>query len=111
MGISCVSQLPFSNEIKEKLRDLVQMILEASVDCTKIVLFGSYARAEQTALSDFDILVLSQMEVPQEVRGELCSKFEQRNSDLIFYRNSDFELSETLLVERIKKEGVLLWKR
>lgn len=45
MGISCVSQLPFSDEIKEKLHNFVQMILDASVDCTKIVLFGSYARA------------------------------------------------------------------
>lgn len=110
MGTLYVEQLPFSDKVKASLGSLVQMIVDARFDCEKIVLFGSYARAEQTAASDFDILVLSHQNVPREIRGELCSRFEERNSDLIFYCSSDFESSDALLVRKIKKEGVLLWK-
>lgn len=110
MGISYVEQLPFGSPVKALLRDLVQMLIDARIGCEKIVLFGSYARAEQTVSSDFDILVLSPQHISREIKGELCSKFEERNSDLIFYRSSDFESSDTLLVKRIREEGVLLWR-
>ncbi|RKI23662.1 nucleotidyltransferase domain-containing protein [bacterium 1xD8-6] len=110
MGISYVEQLPFGGLVKAQLHDLVQMLIDARIGCEKIVLFGSYARAEQTVSSDFDILVLSPQHISREIKGELCSKFEEKNSDLIFYRSSDFESSDTLLAERIREEGVLLWK-
>jgi predicted nucleotidyltransferase len=108
MGISYVEQLPFGSPVKVLLRDLVQMLIDARIGCEKIVLFGSYARAAVS--SDFDILVLSPQHISREIEGELCSKFEEKNSDLIFYRSSDFESSDTLLVKRICEEGVLLWR-
>ncbi|KSV58739.1 nucleotidyltransferase domain-containing protein [Acetivibrio ethanolgignens] len=105
-----INLLPFSDDVVKKLDNLVSVIRSSVTDCCKIVLFGSYARAEYKASSDFDILVLTETVVPREIRGELYSFFEENNSDLVFYTTEAFNDSQALLVRRIKKEGVLLWK-
>jgi len=110
MGTLYVNRLPFEDSIKQKLERLVQIVLTAVIDCKCIVLFGSFARAEQTVHSDLDILVISGDEVPREVRGSLCSVFDEENADLLFYREEVFYGSTALIVTQIKKEGVLLWK-
>ena len=110
MGKSYVEYLPFDNSVKQQLHVLIQLILDCKIDCSRIVLFGSYARVEQTAHSDLDILVLTSNEIPREVRGSLCSKFDELNADLIFYQEDIFKNSDKLLVKLIKREGVLLWK-
>lgn len=105
-----IKRLPFSDSEKTALQKLVNRILDNKVSCTKIVLFGSYARAEHTIESDFDILVLTKEEISREKRGLLCSMFEENNADLVFYTEEQFADSTCLLVQCIKKEGVLLWK-
>lgn len=105
-----VGILPFSRACKDRLRFLVDMILQNISDVEKIVLFGSYARFEQTASSDLDILVLTEKDVPRELRGGLCSVFDENNADLVFYTVDRFQQSSCLLVKKIKKDGVLLWK-
>lgn len=108
--MSNVECLPFSSDVVSKIGRLVEMILDSVNDCQKIVLFGSYARAEYKASSDLDILVLTKAEVPRELRGELCSIFEENNADLVLYTTSIFENPHALLVQQIRKEGILLWQ-
>lgn len=110
MMIDNVSKLPFNQETKNALRELVDMLISANIHCRKIVLFGSYARAEQRVTSDFDIFVLTDKEVDRYVRGELHAKFDERNSDLVFSTVTSFEKSNSLLYRRIREEGVLLWR-
>lgn len=109
--MSYVDKLPYSVIIKEKLRIMVQLLLNADFDCSKIILFGSYARMEQKAGSDLDILVLTTSDVPREIRGGLCAAFEELGADLIFYKESVFNDSSRLLTQRVREEGILLWKR
>ena len=110
MAKFCVEQLPFENRVKSKLCEMVKLILKCEIMCERIVLFGSYARMEQTVHSDLDILVLSHKEVSREVRGELCSIFEEMGADLLFYTERAFCDSETFLASIILSEGILLWK-
>lgn len=105
-----VDCLPYSLQTKQKLNALVKLIQESQIIPTMIVLFGSYARAEYKVGSDLDILILSDDEIPRELRGELCSRFEELNSDLVFYTNDVFYESNSLLVQQIRRDGVLLWK-
>lgn len=107
--MTVIESLPFSDTVKDKLKMLVRLILNSIDTCEKIVLFGSYARAEYTGSSDLDILVLTETEIPREIKGKLCSIFEENNADLVFYTKSKFEQSDCLLVKQIKREGVLLW--
>lgn len=109
-GIFYIDELPFENDVKSKLYKMAELILIYGIACERIILFGSYARMEQTVHSDFDILVLSCEEVPREVRGELCSVFEEMGADLLFYTKQVFSSSETLLVKKVRSEGILLWK-
>ena len=105
-----IANLPYTDTIKEKLHVLIDLLMSSCVKCTKIVLFGIYARMEQRVGSDLDILALTDIEVCREVRGELCSKFDELGSDLIFYTNRVFEDSNSLLLQHIKKEDILLWE-
>lgn len=104
-----IERLPFNECTKTKLVFLVEKVLEI-VTPTKIVLFGSYARAEYTACSDLDILVLTKNEVPRIIRSELCSVFDENGADLVFYTEEVFNSSDCLLVQNVRRDGVLLWK-
>jgi len=105
-----IGMLPFSEPCKKKLHYLVQLIIDNIADVSMIVLFGSYARYEQKPTSDLDILVLTHKEVVRSLRGELCSKFDELGSDLVFYTDESFGNSDCLFARQVKKDGVLLWK-
>lgn len=109
--INNIDVLPFSEKIKNKLKHLVKIIFDLQIDCTRIVLFGSYARAEEKVNSDLDILVLTDAEVDRTVRGEACSMFDECGADLVFYTNRRFEESGALIVSEIRRDGVLLWQK
>ena len=76
-----------------------------------IILFGSHARGEEIATSDLDIMAITKEETERLLRGELCSKFDENNMDLVFYTLEQFRESECLLVQQVKQEGIVLWKR
>lgn len=77
----------------------------------KIVLFGSYARAQQTVGSDIDIMVITKEACDIAIKGELSSEFEEQGSDLVFYTSKEFAHSNSLLTAKIRKDGILLWMR
>lgn len=106
-----INQLPYSEVCKEKLHKFVDILINKIDDVVLIVLFGSYARMEQTATSDLDILALTETEVDRSLRGELCSIFDEYCSDLVFYTVDSFERSDCLLVKQIREDGILLWKK
>lgn len=54
--MNTIMELPYSDDIKNKLNYLVSLVLDSDIECKKIVLFGSYARMEQKIDSDLDIL-------------------------------------------------------
>lgn len=105
-----IIKLPYSDEIKNRLNYLVNLVLDSGIECEKIVLFGSYARMEQKIDSDLDIFVLSDEQIPREKRGYLASVFEENNADIVFCTTSIFDTSDSLLYKNIRKDGVLLWK-
>lgn len=109
MGQSNVGLLPYDERQKELLGKFVDVLQELP-DIKKIVLFGSYARMEQKAQSDFDILALTECAVSREKRDELCSMFEEMGADLIFYTESQFGSSDCVLAQQIRRDGILLWR-
>jgi predicted nucleotidyltransferase len=57
------------NDIQEPLNELVEdvkSVLGSSL--SKIILYGSYARGEQTEYSDIDIMVLTSLEDEEEIK-------------------------------------------
>lgn len=110
VGEDYVEMLPFLAYVKKDLRGLVDRLLGIEVEYSKIVLFGSYARLEEKVGSDYDILALTKTPVSREVHSELCSEFKEKNTDLIFFTDSEFSKSDSLLANQIRKDGVLLWK-
>lgn len=105
-----ISKLPYSPSIKNRLVRYLEKLQNVK-SLSMVVLFGSYARMEQRAGSDLDILAITETEVPREVRGQLCSWFEENEADLIFYTRKQFEESDCRLVREVRKDGILLWKK
>jgi predicted nucleotidyltransferase len=56
------------NLIEKTVRDL-----EKIKDIFAIILFGSYAKGEQKPISDIDICVVTRKNIPEEMKGEICS--------------------------------------
>ena len=103
-----IEKLPFSREICKKLNDLVLLIIENVSTVEKIVLFGSYARAEYKFGSDLDIFILTSEQTPRATQANLRCAYD--DVDFVFYTKEVFEKSEALLVRNIRKDGILLWK-
>lgn len=96
---------------KELLQKKIEKLTQEVESISYIILFGSYARGEEKAPSDLDILVLTEQELPREIRGGFSSVFEEENMDLIFYTVKQFKESDCLLVSQIRKEGIVVWKQ
>lgn len=106
-----ISELPFDDSVRGKLRRLVQMVQEYVPGVHKIILFGSYARAEQTAGSDLDLMVLAGEQIPRDIQAGLRADFEDSHADVVFYSEESFAESDCLLARNIRRDGILLWKR
>lgn len=105
-----IEKLPHDRLCKNKLHKLVDILLRRIPGIDSIVLFGSYARFEQKITSDIDMLVLTKEEICRELKGELCSVFDEMHADLVFYSVVTFHYSDSLLVKQIREDGVLLWE-
>jgi len=94
------------DEIKEKLLPIFE-----SVPIKRAILFGSYARNEQTAKSDVDIVIDSEGKIRGldffGVLGDITDSLEKR-VDLI----EKYQIKEDSPFERtINSEGVILYER
>ena len=102
-----VEKLPFERSVKEKLSGIIEFIVSELDSCEKIVLFGSYARCEYKATSDFDLLVLTGRELSHLERGTLQAI---DGVDVVIYETDIFLKSNCLLVKQIRRDGILLWQ-
>jgi len=93
------------------LQERIKQLIEKVDTIEYIILFGSYARGEERATSDMDVMAITQMEMNRLLRGELCSQFDENNMDLVFYTLEQFKNSDCLLVQRVKREGIVIWKK
>lgn len=104
--------ISFLNHKKRALlQEWIKRLIKDVDDLEYIILFGSYARGEEITTSDMDIMVITQKENDRLIRGELCSQFNENNMDLVFYTVNQFINSECLLIQQVKQEGIVLWKR
>ena len=104
--------LSFLRENKKALLQKIIANLKEEVEGLRyIILFGSYARGEEKATSDLDILLLTEQEITREIRGGLSSECEEKNIDLVFYTMEQFDASDCLLISEIRKEGIVVWKQ
>ncbi|MEG1742485.1 MAG: nucleotidyltransferase domain-containing protein [Acetivibrio sp.] len=104
--------ISFLDEAKRAfLQEGIKYLMETLQRPEYIILFGSYARGEEKAGSDMDLLVITKREVDRILKGKLCSRFEEKNMDLVFYTRDTFQTSQCLLVQQVKQEGIVLWKK
>lgn len=96
---------------QEYLKNKIEYLSKHIPHLEYVILFGSYARLEQTISSDIDLLAITNGTTERLLRGDMCSSFEEDNIDLIFYDIDIFRTSDCLFVSQIKKEGIILWKR
>jgi predicted nucleotidyltransferase len=98
------------NEIKNEILN--------TVDVSKIYLFGSYARGEQTAQSDYDFFVvlpndaIRPIEAMQKIYCSLAKSPMSVPVDVLASYEKDFEERKLLSssIERtIQNEGILLY--
>lgn len=110
-------------KIDKKIRRLVNKIKENLIrkygkKIKKVILYGSYARGENTRESDVDILVLiddslKTSEVRKSISGLLLNillKEEEFISVIVLPENFFNSYNYPFLLN-VKKEGVLLWKK
>lgn len=103
-------------KFKETIIEDIHFILSNYYDSVDmIVLFGSCGRGNPRWDSDVDILILSEQEMNRQdktdIRAELCEIVDRVSSDVIFYTFDGFKSSRKRIVDEIKKEGVILWKK
>ncbi len=100
-------------EIIETINKTVTQI----TDVQKILLFGSYARGEETTDSDIDICVITEdprrkLELMKDMRYSIFTKI-KAPLDILVYKPEEFNIRSHMkytLEEEIAKEGVLLYE-
>ncbi|MDI6751980.1 MAG: nucleotidyltransferase domain-containing protein [bacterium] len=98
------------------LKDIVNQILKITQP-EKIILFGSYARDEATAVSDIDILIIQHSDLPRckrsiPVRLALRGFFPSK--DIVIYTPEevkDWESASTSFIASVLREGRVLYER
>jgi len=101
----------FSTEISE----IVGKITEKP-NIQKVILFGSYAKGNETSDSDIDLCVITddrrhKIEITWDIR-EAIFEVAKHSVDLVLYSNSEFNeraLSNTTLESQINKTGIVLY--
>ena len=100
-------------ETIETIRKTVTQI----TDVKKILLFGSYARGEESTDSDIDICVITDdprrnLELMKDIRYSIFTKI-KTPLDILVYKPEEFSTRSKMkytLEEEIAQEGVLLYE-
>ncbi len=100
-------------EIEKILKGLKQELIKVLGDKFKdLILFGSYARKEESEFSDIDLLLLVKGELSREERskiGKIISRFSLDNDitiTCIDYPIEIFEKFNTPFLLNVKEEGI-----
>lgn len=108
--VNNISILPYNNNIKSILSEIILHCKSIVPNSIAVILFGSYARYEQNLYSDLDILVLTDGEFTRLQRGELRNTLEDYKAGLVMFSIKDFFEQKSNLVRQIRKDGVILWQ-
>jgi len=103
--------------VKTELNNIVSTLVGTGI-VTKIILFGSYAKGEQTPSSDIDLCVLTSVknrrpiEIMVDLRGKLRG-VKKMPMDLFAYNQDDFAVRATLIgsfQHHIVTYGIVLYE-
>ena len=100
--------------IREEIEDIVKIIKEKK-SIEKIILFGSYAKGNETNESDIDLCIISKnkkrIEVLWDIRDAIF-EVAKHSVDLLLFNNIEFNdraISKTSLENQILKTGIVLY--
>ncbi len=101
---------------QHKLSSDLSYLLKYNINSLEqIILFGSCARGEMRLTSDLDLLIITSTPLSRMEKGEIHSVLEEPidevHTDIVFYTHEQFQSSNRLIVQQIKKEGVLLYEK
>lgn len=89
--------------------------IAAHYDPDFVLLFGSYAKGQQTLHSDIDLLIVKDTDVPRHYRGlglhDLLSRYPIK-FDLLYYTHSELEQAKSVpysFMHSIQTQGILLY--
>jgi len=106
-----------NEKVKTELDNIVKTLIGTGI-VTKIILFGSYAKGEQTPASDIDLCVLTPVkdrrpiEIMVDLRGKLRG-VKKTPLDLFAYNQDYFAVRAELagsFQHHIMKHGVVLYE-
>lgn len=98
----------------DKLRhDLLYLLDYKDIQIKQIILFGSCARGTYKVTSDLDLLILTKDSVDRYIRGDIASVLDEAIdcvcTDVIFYQEKIFSTSNSLIVNKIREEGIIIY--
>jgi len=104
--------------VKEKIKKIINQVFEEKgIEVERIILFGSRARGEYEALSDYDIFVvikedidnLEKRKLKKEIYRSLHSAFPFSPFDIIVKTKKEFEAEKEIvntLSNEVLSEGI-----
>jgi len=103
-----------NKQITDEIKNIVEKIVEKK-SVEKIILFGSYARGDETHDSDIDLCIITnnqeKVKLTWHIR-EAIFDVAQHSVDLVMYNQNEFTeraISDTTLESQILKTGVVLY--
>lgn len=110
-----IQELGLPVRFTEKLnRDLTYLLKYKDISIEQIILFGSCARGTYKVTSDLDLLAITEESVERYIRGDIASELDEEvdgvRTDIVFYSRHVFDTSHSLLVQKIKQEGIIIYK-
>ena len=113
-SIWSLSELNLKEKYINKIQECITY-LELLEYVEEIILFGSCARAECVLGSDVDLLVITERQTSRLERGmiynDLCYKSYGISSDIVFVSRAQYEEDDSRLLNNVKREGKILWKK
>ncbi|MVX67391.1 nucleotidyltransferase domain-containing protein [Clostridium chromiireducens] len=93
--------------IEEKIVDEIADICHKYKHISKVILFGSRARGDNSAKSDIDLAVYSDSSIT-----EFIEDIEMNTSTLLEFDFSAMkDIHDELFLEQVKEEGVIIYER
>lgn len=101
---------------QRKINEVVNKIVE-NYNPEKIILFGSYAKENQSEHSDLDLLIIKDSNLPRYKRGREVWKYlwgSMIPMDIIVYTNKEFNEDKDVrftFINNVHRTGKVLYER
>lgn len=99
-----------------KIMSDCQYILNSRIkDIEAIILFGSCARLEMNTNSDIDLLIVTTELIDVHIKSDITSELDMPivgvTTDVKFYTRNQLKQSESLFINNVRKDGLILWQK